>query len=265
MTRIAIVHEYCGARYHGWQYQNLAIPTIQMSLEGALSEIAGGEPIRLSCAGRTDAGVHASAQVAHFDTEILRARKAWVEGANTLLPADIAIKWAKEVPDEFHARFSATSRRYRYLIFNGPERNALINEGLTWFRYSLNEVLMQEAGQFLLGEHDFEAFRGSGCQSKSSHRLVSDIAVTRIGEVIQVDIEANAFLLHMVRNIVGALLEVGQENRPPEWVKQVLESKDRTKAGVTASAKGLYLVKVKYPEEFGIREFPAPDFSFSNC
>lgn len=258
MKRIALLLQYNGKQYHGWQYQNPQTTTVQGELEKALTQIAGGEKITLFCAGRTDAGVHASAQVVHFDCKVERELKAWSEGVNTLLPDDIAVQWAGFVQDEFHARFSATSRRYRYVIANTVQRPALSSSRLTWFKYPLNVHAMHAAGQFLLGENDFQAFRGAGCQSNTSFRYVSEISVKRFGNFVQIDIEANAFLLHMVRNIVGVLLEIGQEVKPPIWAKEVLESKDRTQAGITAAPNGLHLIKVAYPEHFAIPQVNFP-------
>jgi tRNA pseudouridine38-40 synthase len=261
MKKIALAIQYDGANYHGWQYQNENTATVQGELEKALKKIAGGQTVKLFCAGRTDAGVHASAQIAHFESELERETKAWVEGVNTLLPQDIAVQWGEFVSAEFHARFSASSRRYRYFIANTPQRPALASTRLTWFKFPLNEHAMHKAGQFLLGENNFQAFRGSGCQSNTPFRHVSEISVTRYGDFIEIDIEANAFLLHMVRNIVGVLLEVGQGIKPVEWTQEVLASENRTKAGMTARPNGLHLIKVQYPEQFGIPYFPSPHMS----
>ncbi len=263
MTRTALILQYNGTAYHGWQYQDIHVPTVQMLLEQALSQVAGGEIIKVHCAGRTDAGVHASAQVVHFEHQVQRDTRAWVEGVNTLLPNDIAVQWAAVVSDEFHARFSAESRRYRYLIVNKQQRPGLFSSQLTWFRHPLDEKNMHEAAQFLLGENDFQAYRGAGCQSKSSFRNVTEITVNRFNEIITIDIEANAFLLHMVRNIVGVLLEIGQGIRPVDWSKTVLESKNRRNAGITAPAQGLHLVQVRYPPDYGIPTLNAPSIQFS--
>ncbi len=250
MTNIALILQYDGFGYHGWQYQNEQTPTVQLELERALQKIAGGEAIKVQCAGRTDTQVHANAQVVNFTSPVERELKAWTEGANTLLPKDIAIQHAQVVPEDFHARFSATSRRYRYFIANTQQRPALGSRTLTWHRYYLDESKMHQAAQYLLGENDFQSFRGSGCQSSTSFRNVHEINVERRGEFVQIDIEANAFLLHMVRNIVGVLLEIGEGHKPPEWCLELLEVKDRTKAGVTAAPNGLHLVKVEYPKHF---------------
>jgi tRNA pseudouridine38-40 synthase len=262
LNKIALSLQYDGSNYHGWQYQNENTPTVQGELEKALSKIAAGQNIKLSCAGRTDTGVHASAQVVHFECDLQRENKAWTEGVNTLLPKDIAVQWAGKVADDFHARFSALSRRYRYFIVNTLQRPALNNSQLTWFKFPLDEKQMHTAAQHLLGENDFQGFRGAGCQSKTSFRHINEISVQRHGNVIQIDIEANAFLLHMVRNIVGVLLDVGQGSKPPEWVKEVLLSKDRTQAGITAAANGLHLIKVTYPEHYAIPLLPLPVMAF---
>lgn len=261
MPKVALSLQYNGAMYSGWQYQNESTPTIQRELERSLARIAGGERIKLHCAGRTDAGVHASAQVVHFTTEVERELKAWTEGANTLLPQDIGIQWSGFVDEEFHARFSALSRRYRYFICNTVQRPALNYENLTWHRYPLDADLMHEAAQVLVGENDFQAFRAAGCQSRSSYRFLSEITVKRNNDFVVIDIEANAFLLHMVRNIVGVLLEVGEHRKPGSWVAEVLKSKDRTQAGVTAAPGGLHLVQVRYPEHFGIPLMRIPEYS----
>jgi len=261
-NKIALIVQYDGSNYHGWQYQNEHTPTVQGDLEKALSKIAAGQTIKVSCAGRTDTGVHASAQVVHFECDLQRENKAWTEGVNTLLPKDIAVQWAGKVPDDFHARFSALSRRYRYFIVNTENRPALNHSQLTWFKFRLDEQQMHTAAQQLLGENDFQGFRGAGCQSKTSFRNISEISVQRNGNVIQIDIEANAFLLHMVRNIVGVLLEVGQGFKPSLWAKEVLDSKDRTLAGITAPPNGLHLIKVTYPEHYAIPFSPLPVMAF---
>jgi len=258
MKKIALAVAYNGANYHGWQYQSESVKTVQGELEKALTTIAAGQPVKVHCAGRTDAKVHATAQFVHFETEQERSLKAWTEGCNTLLPKDISVQWANNVRSEFHARFSALSRRYRYFIANTPYRPALNHSTATWFRYPLNETNMHEAGQYLLGENNFQSFRGAACQSSTPFRNMTELSVIRRGDFLQIDIEANAFLLHMVRNIVGTLLEVGQGKQKPIWMKQVLEQCDRTQAGVTAAPNGLHLVEVSYPLEFSIPRFAFP-------
>lgn len=242
--RIALGIEYDGTNYHGWQRQN-NVSTIQEKLEQALSQVAS-ESISVVCAGRTDAGVHATGQVVHFDTDANRSDRAWILGGNSNLSSDIRILWARHVSPDFHARYGAISRHYRYMIYNHIIGPALLRHRAMWCPYALNEKLMNEAGQFLLGEHDFSSFRGSGCQAKSVKRHVTFLRVTRNESMINIDIQANAFLLHMVRNIVGVLVKIGTGKCSPVWAKEVLEARDRRKAGITAPACGLYLVKVEY-------------------
>lgn len=242
--RIALGIEYDGTHYHGWQKQE-NLSTIQGQVEEALSKVADAS-IYVSCAGRTDAGVHAYGQVVHFDTEVERPIKAWILGTNGYLPANIKVHWAKQVSNDFHARFSATARQYRYVIFNSKIAPAILRHHALWYPYDLNESAMQEAANYLLGEHDFSSFRGSGCQSKSKCRCVEIIDVKRDNLIVTIDVKANAFLLHMVRNIVGLLLEIGRGEHPPIWAKEVLELRDRTACAATVPAQGLYLMKVDY-------------------
>ena len=204
--------------------------------------------LRSNAQGRTDAGVHATGQVIHFDSENIRPISAWTMGTNANLPDDIAVRWAIQVDDTFHARFSATARRYRYVIFNHPMRPGIARWNMSHYHQVLDAEKMHEAAQGLLGENDFTSFRAAQCQSNTPFRDVHHIRVQRIHDYIVVDIQANAFLHHMVRNIVGTLLEVGTGEKPPEWVMQVLHARDRTCAGVTAKPHGLYLVDVTYPE-----------------
>lgn len=250
LHRIALGIEYNGSRYYGWQRQQ-EVKSVQGCLEAALSKIAA-EPITVNCAGRTDAGVHATGQVVHFETSANRKEAAWTMGVNTHLPDDIAVRWCKPVDDEFHARFSATARRYRYVIFNHRYRPAILSNGVTHFHFPLNEKRMHQAAQALLGERDFTSFRAVQCQSKSPWRNVMHVNVTRHGNYVVVDIKANAFVHHMVRNIVGSLLEIGCGNQDIDWMAHLLELKDRTKAAATAKAEGLYLVSVDYPEKFDL-------------
>ncbi len=246
--RIALGVEYNGHDFFGFQAQK-DLRTVQHSLEEALSQIAD-EEVKIICAGRTDAGVHATGQVIHFDTPAQRNLRAWTLGTNTHLPHSIAITWAKEVDDTFHARFSATSRRYRYIIYNSSIRPALLASRVTWYHHPLNADEMERAGQFLLGELDFTSFRSAECESKTPMRNVHFIKVTREGDFITIDIQANAFLHHMVRNIAGVLMRVGSETKKPEWVLDVLQAKDRREAAETAPASGLYLCQVNYPESY---------------
>ena len=249
--RIAVGIEYDGSQYRGWQLQQKGVESIQEKVEAALSFVAN-HPVRVQCAGRTDAGVHATSQVAHFDTDAVRTDQAWVLGAATRLPSDITLRWAKSVPDEFSARFSAFRRRYRYVIFNHKIRPGLFINQLTWNFRPLDVDLMREASRCLLGEQDFSSFRAVQCQAKSPVRTVYRLDLFRHGNLIVMDIEANAFLHHMVRNIVGVLMSIGSGHRPVEWVKHVLDVKDRTQGGVTAPPYGLYFVGVSYPEQFAI-------------
>lgn len=250
--RVACRIEYDGARYSGWQAQpHLPVDTVQEQLEKALAAVAV-VPIRVQCAGRTDTGVHGHAQIIHFDTPVTRSSKAWVMGVNANLPKDIRVHWAVVVPAEFHARFSALSRRYRYIIANTPVRPALLNGKITWQRKPLNAQVMHCAAQCLLGEQDFTAFRAASCQSRTAMRNVHAIEVTRRGDVVMIDIQANAFLHHMVRNIAGSLMAVGSGIRPEAWLAGILAGRDRSLAAETAPADGLYLVKVEYPIEFSL-------------
>ena len=258
MKRIALCLSYDGSRYHGWQHQE-EVNSVQQTLEHALSRVAN-HPISVMCAGRTDAGVHACAQVVHFDTDAQRSMHSWVFGANSNLPSDIAVLWAQETTADFHARFSATARTYRYLLCNQPVRPGVFSKSIGWYRKSLDENKMQAATQYLLGEHDFSAFRGSGCQAKHAIRTIHELNVKRQGLLIVVEVHANAFLLHMVRNIMGVLLEIGQGEKEPVWAQQVLHSRDRRKASVTSTPNGLYLVQVDYPEHFKLPKLPKGPF-----
>ena len=249
--RVALVLEYDGAAYHGWQLQKSGVPSVEEALTPAVSKVAN-EAVELVCAGRTDAGVHGAYQVVHFDTRAVRNLRSWVMGINTALPRGIVVHWAGSAPAPFHARFSAVYRRYRYVIFNGPVRPALLASQVSWNFRPLDEKLMQEAAHKLEGEHDFSAFRAAGCQSRSPWRFVEFVRVHRRDDFVVIDVQANAFLHHMVRNFAGALMAVGQGRYPPDWLGEVLTGGDRRLAGVTAPAGGLYMVDVGYPEEFGI-------------
>lgn len=242
--RIALGVEYDGTNYHGWQRQD-NICTIQEKVEHALGQVAV-QPVKVVCAGRTDAGVHAIGQVIHFDTQAARSDRSWILGTNTYLPADIRILWARHVTDDFHARFSALARQYRYIIYNNIVASAILRDRSMWTPVTLNEKLMHEAGQCLIGKHDFSSFRGSGCQAKSAERNVMSLAVARSGNMVTIDIKANAFLLHMVRCIVGMLVKIGKGEKPPTWAKEVLIARDRKVSAATAPAQGLYLVGVDY-------------------
>lgn len=248
--RIALGIEYNGADFYGWQRQKVVLG-VQQCLEEALSKVAN-EPIEVICAGRTDAGVHATGQVVHFDTNASRPERSWTLGINANLPDSVAVKWAREVDKDFHARYSATARRYRYIIYNNPLRSGILTKGVTHIYYDLDVAPMAEAAKCLVGEHDFSAFRAANCQSRTPYRCITDISVERRGQYIIIDVQANAFLHHMVRNIAGSLIEVGRREQSVEWMSDILAAKDRTKAAATAKPHGLYMVKVTYPEEFAI-------------
>jgi tRNA pseudouridine38-40 synthase len=254
VRRVAALVEYDGTEYAGWQSQSHAV-SLQETVERALGFVAG-EPIAATCAGRTDAGVHAVGQVIHFDTRASRTARAWVLGTNTRLPPAIALKWAAEVSPEFHARHEALRRIYRYHILNSSARSALQRLHSAWMPRALDAEAMHDAAQALIGEHDFSAFRSVECQSKSCRRRVERIAVRRDGEWVRMEISANAYLHHMVRNIVGTLLTVQREADPAAAMARVLEEGERRFAGATAPAAGLYLWRVEYPPVYSI---PAPD------
>ncbi len=248
--RIALVIEYDGSQYHGWQAQP-GLHTIQQAVEDALSNVAD-QNVSIICAGRTDTAVHATNQVIHFDSDKARSIRAWFHGANSFLPKDICVKWGKEMPDDFHARYSAQSRRYRYVIYNGAIRPGLLRSNVTWQYRQLDHRLMQEAAQSLVGEHDFTSFRSVECQSKTPMRMIQNLQVKRMDDLVILDITANAFLHHMVRNIAGVLMAVGSGKHPVGWVEEVLKATDRRLGAETAPPYGLYLVQVTYPEHFGI-------------
>ncbi len=252
---------YDGSSYHGWQSQRkVQVPTVQETLEEILSQIANAR-IVVQCAGRTDSGVHASHQIVHFDSPADRPERAWVMGSNTKLPSSIAVQWAQPVSGEFHARFSAISRRYRYVILNTPARPSIMSGGVTRLSQEIDETKMHIAAQSLIGELDFTSYRASSCQSKSPMRNVQFINVSRRGDMVIIDVQANAFLHHMVRNIAGVLLEIGKGKRATSWAGEVLTARDRTVAAATAPPDGLYLVGVNYPEHFGLpHNTPGPFF-----
>ncbi|MDF1677287.1 MAG: tRNA pseudouridine(38-40) synthase TruA [Legionellaceae bacterium] len=246
--RIALIIEYDGSQFHGWQSQP-GLRTVQGVLEQALSQVAN-QDTRVVYSGRTDTGVHATHQVVHFDTSTARNVRAWVHGTNALLPKDVCVKWGQEIADDFHARYSALSRRYRYVIYNAAIRQSLLQGNVTWQSRRLDSNLMHEASQILLGEHDFTSFRAVHCNAKTPVREVQAIQVFRRGDLVILDITANAFLHHMVRNIAGVLMAVGQSRHEVNWVEDVLQAKDRRLGAETAPPYGLYLVNVSYPEKF---------------
>jgi len=251
--RLVLAVEYDGSDYHGWQRQSHSV-SIQGTLEKVLSTVAD-HPIETTCAGRTDSGVHATSQIVHFDCPNQRPDKAWLKGANSLLPKSIAIRFAQIVQADFHARFSATSRSYTYIIDNSPTRPGLMHQGVTWYNRQLDIDKINKAGKLLLGENDFSSFRSAQCQSHSVHRNMTELQCKRIEEYVVISITANAFLHHMVRNIVGMMFEIGDGRRSVQWAAEVMAAKDRTIAGVTAPAAGLYLTGVSYPEKFQLPQF----------
>jgi tRNA pseudouridine38-40 synthase len=250
MPRYAAGLEYDGRAYSGWQFQP-GLQTVQDVVQRALSRVADA-PVEVVCAGRTDAGVHASAQVVHFDTTAVRSERGWRLGANSYLPADVSVAWLTEVPEQFHARYSAQARSYRYFIFNRDSRSGLAFGRATWERRPLDAARMHTAAQVLVGEHDFSAFRAIECQAKSPSRRVDCVEVARSGEWVTLAITANAFLHHMVRNVAGLLMSVGHGDSAPERVAAVLASRDRKTNAATAPPDGLYLTAVRYPAEFGL-------------
>jgi tRNA pseudouridine38-40 synthase len=251
--KLAIGVSYCGAGLEGWQSQPSG-NTVQDRLEHALSEI-GGERIALTAAGRTDAGVHASAQVAHFETNADRPESAWVRGANSLLPEGIAVQWAVPVAEDFHARYSALSRTYRYVLYNHAVRPALLAGRVGWFHLPLDLERMREAASFLVGEHDFSSFRSAECQAKSPVRVMKDCTIRVGGAYVIFDLTANAFLHHMVRNVVGCLVYVGKGKHPPAWIAELIAARDRRRAAPTFAAGGLYLFRIAYEARWNVPDF----------
>ena len=257
--KIALGVAYDGRTFDGWQSQPSG-NTVQDRLEAALAAIAGA-PVRVTAAGRTDAGVHATAQVAHFDTDAERPASAWVRGTNAHLPHSIAVQWACGVEGEFHARYSASSRTYRYLLYNHPVRPAVLAGLVGWFHLPLDADAMRAAARYLEGEHDFSAFRSSECQAKTPTRTLERIAVERRGAYVVFELVANAFLHHMVRNVVGALVYVGKGAHPPEWLGELLAARERGRAAPTFGPAGLYLAGVSYPDRWQLPRF-APMLPF---
>lgn len=255
-TRYAVGVEYDGSRFHGWQSQS-GVSTVQDWVEKALTRVAS-ETIHVVTAGRTDTGVHATGQVAHFDSFAVRSPLNWLRGANTHLPTGLALIWVKAVNPEFHARFTAVARRYRYILFCRDVRPTFLSGKVAWTYEKLDVSRMQHAATALVGRHDFSAFRASGCQSKQPVREIYELSVNSQGPWIWIDIEANGFLQHMVRNIAGVLIAIATGSKPIVWAKEVLESRDRTAGGVTALPDGLYFTGVRYPPTFGLPEAPDP-------
>ncbi len=242
--RYALGVEYDGSRFYGWQSQRQS-PTVQAVLEAALSQIAA-EPLAVTAAGRTDRGVHALCQVVHFDSRARRPHRAWVLGLNSLLPVPVAGRWLRPVGGDFHARYSAEARTYRYRIINRWTRPALDHHRAAWVYRPLDAEAMHEAAQCLIGEHDFSSFRAAGCQSHHARRRLETIAVGRHGDEVWIEVTANAFVYHMVRNIAGALIAVGRGARPAAWLAELLAARDRRQSAATAPAAGLYFVGPRY-------------------
>ena len=249
--KYAVGIEYDGTDFCGWQIQP-HIRSVQSCVEAAFSKVAAGAPVKFVGAGRTDSGVHALGQVAHFETNAQRGVLSWLRGANANLPEDVAVLWVKPVPDDFHARFSALRRHYRYVIFNHAERSALYRRTSVRVCRPLDESAMHRAAQALVGEHDFSSFRAQGCQSHNPVRRVLFIRVCRQGGFVQLTICANAFLQHMVRNIAGVLIAIGVGDRPVAWAGEVLARRDRKQGAITAGSRGLYLTDVEYAPRFGL-------------
>lgn len=252
--RIALAIEYNGTPFCGWQRQKHN-GSVQEAVELALSQVAD-HPVTLFCAGRTDAGVHALAQIAHFDTVAERPLRAWCFGVNTHLPASVAVHWVSQMPERFHARYDALSRSYRYTILNRLNRPGLYSDYMHWVCKPLDTDSMHQAAQTLLGQHDFSAFRSADCQAPNAERTLTELRVHRVEDRVHIDITGNAFLHNMVRIISGSLIKIGLRERPPTWLKYLLDTGDRTQAGVTAPAAGLYFLQPRYPDEYQI-----PDFS----
>jgi len=258
MARWAAGVEYLGTRYSGWQWQNHA-PSIQQEVERVLSAV-GNHPIKVTAAGRTDAAVHALNQVIHFDSDAPRAPHAWLFGANSQLPRDISLRWVQPVDADFHARYGAVARSYRYVMWSSRARSALLEGRVCWRVEPLDAEAMHRAAQALAGEHDFSAFRDADCQAKSPVRTLYSLSVRKHGDFTVLDVRGNAFLHHMVRNIAGVLMAVGQHQQPESWVQAVLESRSRAKGGVTAEPGGLCFLGPEYPARFALP--PAPPVWF---
>ena len=252
--RYAIGLEYDGSEFLGWQIQRQE-PTVQGCIERALSRVAAHE-VRVICCGRTDTGVHALGQVAHFDSPAERTERDWLLGTNSNLPAGVSVLWIRVVKASFHARFSAFARSYRYLILNRWARPALEARRMSWCRKPLDAARMHAAAQVLLGEHDFSSFRAGACQARHAVRDIQDIRVSRSGDVVALDVTANGFLYHMVRNIAGCLLKVGLAEADEDWLQRVLDARDRSRAAPTAPPEGLYFVRARYPAEYRLPDVP---------
>ena len=255
--RYAIGLEYDGSAFFGWQVQRQE-PTVQGCVEAALEQVAN-QPIRVACSGRTDTGVHAYCQIAHFDSDAQRSERSWILGVNSHLPAGISMLWLRPVDEDFHARFSAYSRTYRYRIFNRWIRPALDSHRTCWFRKPLDAELMHVAAQVLCGVHDYSSFRAASCQAQNAIREIQHITVSREGIEVQIEVSANGFLYHMVRNIAGSLLAIGSGEKPGVWLRDLLDSRDRTLAAATAAATGLYFTGARYPDQY---QLPGVEIDF---
>jgi tRNA pseudouridine38-40 synthase len=249
-TRFAMGVEYDGSAFHGWQRQH-GVRTVQEALEQAISAVADHQ-VGLCCAGRTDAGVHAVEQVVHFDARARRSDRSWLLGTNANLPEDVSVLWVRGVESDFHARFSAVARHYRYLILSQPTRSALLRRRVVWTHHPLRLDLMRQAAQYLRGEHDFSSFRALGCQAKSPVKRIHYLELSAQRGLVELSIGANGFLHHMVRNIAGALMTVGRGEAPAHWVRDLLQIRDRAQGGMTAPPHGLYLVRADYPARFDL-------------
>lgn len=250
--RHALALEYDGRDFCGFQSQPSAC-SVQDALERALGAIAGS-PIRIAAAGRTDAGVHATSQIVHFDAPVARPQSAWVRGVNAHLPRSAAVLWCVGVPTDFHARFAAVARHYTYLLLNRPERPGLASGRVGWHHAPLDAPAMHEAARHLVGRHDFSSFRAAGCQAKSPVKTISRLSITRSDAMIRFDLSADAYLHHMVRNVIGALVDVGAGKRPPSWIAELLQAADRARAAPTFAADGLYFVGADYDSRFALPE-----------
>jgi tRNA pseudouridine38-40 synthase len=250
LARFALGVEYDGSEFHGWQAQQ-GVRTVQECLEQALSRVAD-HAIRVHCAGRTDSGVHGLQQVVHFDSHAARSERSWILGTTVNLPPDIGVIWAKKVPAGFHARYCATARHYRYIIANRLTRPAIQRQRQVWCHWPLDVMRMRQAARDLIGEHDFSSYRAQGCQAKSPVRRVTRLDISRQDDLVIIEVSANGFLHHMVRNMAGVLMAIGQGDQPVNWARQVLEHRDRSLGGVTAPPEGLYLLGVTYPPEFNL-------------
>lgn len=258
--RFAIGLEYNGSSFLGWQVQRQG-PTVQGCVEAALGQVAN-HMVHVTCCGRTDTGVHATCQVAHFDSLSNRSERSWILGANSHLPESVSILWVRGVGDDFHARFSAFSRTYRYRILDRWVRPALDASRVSWWRKPLDAGLMHQSAQCLLGEHDFSAFRAASCQARHAVREIQQVMVSRAGAEVHIDVTANGFLYHMVRNIAGSLLAIGSGEQPVAWLERLLRDRDRSQAAPTATAEGLYFMGARYPQQYSLpgaeSGFPLP-------